>query len=84
MSRKAFIATLEIQMVVLAETEEEAMELAEENMSEEVFNQLAKMEVEPLKYRPAGWDDNCIPYSHEREDITMAEVMDPQQGYFWE
>ncbi len=78
---KPFIATIEVQLAVLAKTEEEAQQLALDNLlrrGDEVLH-LDDVEIIPMTHCPNGWAPGSILYSNDdRADaqVTVQEVLD--------
>ncbi len=78
MSKKAFVATIEIQIAVLAETETEAQRLAFDNMSNEDLRP-GDFRIQAMTFHPEGWEDNDMLYS-SGEAVTVKEVLDKLKG----
>ncbi len=78
---KPYIATIEVQIAVLAETEEEAQQLAYNTLLRRGNEVLRSEDVEiiPMTHCPNGWDGDCVLYSNDdRADaqVTVQEVLD--------
>jgi len=65
-----YIVTLEAEVVVLAESREDAMKIADQ-ISKFDFDLEAGLGTD-LTYLPGDWDEGCIPFG-ESEDKTIAE-----------
>lgn len=75
MSKKAFVATIEVQIAVLAKTETEAQRLAFDNLINEVLRP-DNFQVQAMTFCPEGWEDNCILYTDGEEEVSVKEVLD--------
>lgn len=75
MSKRAYIATVEIEIAVWAETETEAQELARRGMADEAI-QPGDFIIQPMTFAPASWDDDSILYSNGDEEINVKDVLD--------
>jgi len=73
--KKAFIAIVEIEMAVLAETETEAQRIALANMNNE-FIHPDDIKVGFLNRCPDGWEDECILYTDGIEEVTLKEALE--------
>ncbi len=76
MSKQAFVTTIEIQMAVLAETEEEAKKLAFENFRDMVrFPEDFQVgSMDKVYAYPNGWDDDDLLYTNGDEQVTLKEA----------
>ncbi len=79
MSKKAFVATIEVQIAVLAETEEEAQDLALSSLRDETLHP-GDARIQAMTFQPDGWDDESILYSNGEEEVTVREVLDNLKG----
>lgn len=79
MSKKAFVATIEVQIAVLAETETEAQQLALDSLRDETLHP-GDVQVQAMTFQPDGWDDSSILYSNSKEEVTVKEVLDKLKG----
>ena len=75
MSKKAYVATIEIQIAVWAETETEAQELARRGLPDEAM-QPGDFQIQPMIFVPNGWEDTGILYSNGEEQVSVKDVLD--------
>lgn len=77
MSKKCFIASVEIEMLVYAETEEEAEEIASRSARDELLNMDEDdFHVMPAKYYPPGWTiSRPLSECWKRESLGMKSAM---------
>ncbi len=74
MPKKCFIASVEIDMLVFAEDEEEAREVASKHLGDEVSNLSdGDFTVMPATYYPPGWDATCCVYQVTGESDLRAK-----------
>ncbi len=79
MAKKCFIASVEIDMLIFAEDEDEAQDIAEDRLQDEVGNLVGEdFNVMPATYYPPGWEPNCIVYqdSSHADDVTAKEALE--------
>ena len=76
--KKAYIATAEIEIVVLAESEQSARELAVEAIVDELSSApLAwdDISIKKMTYIPAGWELDTPVYHDGDGDISVEDAL---------
>lgn len=76
---KAYIASVEIEMCITANTEEEAARIASEHFMEEIDSCVPTrldFSIKPMKYIPSHYEEDSLTYSPEDvEPITIKEAL---------
>ena len=74
--KRAYLARLELEMAVIAESEDEAKQIARYNLRDECMNVSEfDFHVAQLREIPDGWDEKSLVYQEGRGDTTIAEAM---------
>jgi hypothetical protein len=79
MAKKCFIASVEIDILVFAEDEDEARDIAGQHLADEAVNiSDDDFSVRPATYYPPGWEPHCIVYQSgdAGEDVTAKEALE--------
>lgn len=76
--KKLYTVTIEAEIVVLADSEEEAAEEAQDAMSE-LSSYDYDIHAMPMRYLPGGWDRKTLPFGTE-DDKTIQEWLDAGAG----
>lgn len=78
--KKLYTVTFEAEVVVVAESEKEAMENAEDAIGDITFEPSRASELDVF---PDGWDEDSLPYGHqdsENPDRTIGQWIDLGAG----
>lgn len=68
---KLWVVTIKREAVVMAKTERDALNQRREI---ERWEDYPTIEAKPFKKNPTGWDDDCLVYHSENEDITLKQA----------
>lgn len=77
MSRRLYTVTVtrEVEMVVCAESDSAAADIAEDAFEEAWANSDDCADVFVTDYRlPRGWDESCLPYG-DSDDRTIGDIL---------
>lgn len=83
--KKAYIATVEVEFIVVGKDEDEALEVAQ-NSVKEVINDIPYYElldsycIKEATYYPDSWDENCLPYG-TKNDVPVGHFMNQTPAY---
>ena len=77
---KFYIATVTVEMIVMAKDENHAQIVANNNKGHECIG-IGDFEIEPFDYVPAGYDDNQEVYTDNGPTMTVAEAKEKSPEY---
>lgn len=75
---RSFIATIEIEMCIVADTQKEAQEIARKNFQNEIDSAPPCNEdfsIHIMDYIPASYEDDSLVYNNLNRDITCIEAL---------
>ena len=76
-SKKLFVVTAEIEVIVLAESREEAEKITNEQRLHDVAQGELGWHAQEMTWIPADWDISCLPFSDDQHDCqTIGELID--------
>ena len=77
MAKKCYIVSVEIETPVWAESAEEAKKYALRDALNEEINNLTEHDLSaaPASYMPAGWDNDCLVWGKDTNDMTLGEAL---------
>lgn len=75
--KKLYKVTVEVDLVVLAHNEQEAIEVARTHADDEAGNySFDTLEVTRRSQLPEGWTYDCLPYSFDEEQLYIGQYID--------
>ena len=73
--KKLYTVTIETEIVVLAEGEVEAEEVAR-RVLRDIDDDAWCSHAQPMRYWPGEWDEDALPYeANSEEDVTIGELI---------
>lgn len=69
-----WIVTVQDEVVVLAESAEEAMKLAKKAKHDGTLNPEPESAT-PMTYMPCNWDSDCLPYGNASDADTIGALI---------
>ena len=75
MAKKPYLVTVEIELAIFAENENDATSSAEfrEAVRDSLYNEI-RAYANPLNRIPDGWDESCLVYGADG-DVTIKEAL---------
>ena len=73
---KCYLAAITVEILVVAQDEEQARAIASDALDNEVaLIDTQEYDISLAQYIPAPWDEHCLVYNAEEEDIKVADAL---------